>query len=61
MVGSGAWYSYNGERIGQGRENVKIFLSEHPEMLNEIEQRVLEHHGVRRQTNGGEETTETEG
>ena len=29
---SGAWYSYNGERIGQGRENVKIFLKDHPEI-----------------------------
>ena len=34
---SGAWYSYNGERIGQGRENVKIFLKDHPEICEEIE------------------------
>jgi recombination protein RecA len=33
---AGAWYSYHGERIGQGRENVKNFLSEHKEMLEEI-------------------------
>lgn len=37
---SGAWYSYNGERIGQGRENVKIFLKEHPEICEEIEKQV---------------------
>ena len=36
---SGAWYSYNGERIGQGRENVKIFLKDHPEICEEIEKR----------------------
>ena len=37
---SGTWYSYNGERIGQGRENVKIFLKDHPEICEEIEKQV---------------------
>ena len=37
---SGAWYSYNGERIGQGRETVKIFLKDHPEICEEIEKQV---------------------
>ena len=37
---SGAWYSYNGERIGQGRENVKIFLKDHPEICEELEKQV---------------------
>jgi len=37
---SGAWYSYNGERIGQGRENSKTFLKEHPELADEIERKV---------------------
>ena len=37
---SGAWYSYNGERIGQGRENVKIFLKDHPEICEEIEKQI---------------------
>jgi recombination protein RecA len=37
---SGAWYSYNGERLGQGRENVKEHLKLHPEIANEIEQRI---------------------
>ena len=37
---SGAWYSYNGDRIGQGRENVKIFLKDHPEICEEIEKQV---------------------
>lgn len=43
---SGAWYSFDGERIGQGRENVKNFLREHPELMKEIERRVLIHHGI---------------
>ena len=37
---AGAWYSYNGERIGQGKENVKQFLSENPEIAEEIETRI---------------------
>lgn len=37
---SGAWYAYQGEKIGQGRENVKIFLAEHPEIMTEIENKV---------------------
>ena len=39
---SGAWFSYNGEKIGQGRENAKKYLKEHPEIANEIEQKVME-------------------
>ena len=37
---AGSWFSYNGERIGQGRENVKKYLKENPEMLDEIEKKV---------------------
>ena len=37
---SGSWFSYNGERIGQGRENVKRYLRENPEMLADIEEKV---------------------
>jgi recombination protein RecA len=33
---SGAWYTYEGEQIGQGRENVKTFLAENPELMMEI-------------------------
>ncbi len=46
---SGAWYSYNGDRIGQGRENAKKYLQEHPEILEEIENRLLEKHEIHRQ------------
>ncbi|HHD56785.1 MAG TPA: DNA recombination/repair protein RecA, partial [Desulfobulbaceae bacterium] len=37
---SGAWYSYQDERIGQGRENAKKFLKDHPDMVAEIEQKI---------------------
>jgi len=37
---AGAWFSYNGEKIGQGRENAKIFLKEHPEVADEIEKKI---------------------
>lgn len=39
---SGAWYAYNGEKIGQGRENAKIYLKEHPEVAQEIENIIRE-------------------
>jgi recombination protein RecA len=45
---SGAWFSYNGERIGQGRENAKQFLTDHPDIYNSIEAKVLAHHNIRR-------------
>lgn len=43
---SGAWFAYNGDKIGQGRENAKIYLSEHPGIMEEIEQKVREHFAV---------------
>ena len=43
---SGAWYSYNGEKIGQGKENVKIFLKSNPDLEAEIETAVREHYGI---------------
>ena len=39
---AGSWFSYNGDRIGQGRENVKKYLKENPEILEEIEGKVRE-------------------
>lgn len=39
---SGAWYSYDGNRIGQGKDNVRIYLKEHPEMAQEIEAKIRE-------------------
>ncbi len=43
---SGAWYSYEETRIGQGRENAKVFLQEHPDMCFEIENKVRNHYGL---------------
>ncbi|HER63227.1 MAG TPA: recombinase RecA [Desulfobacteraceae bacterium] len=43
---SGAWYSYQDERIGQGRENAKIFLKEHPETAADIEQKIRLAYGM---------------
>lgn len=40
VVKSGAWYSYNGEKLGQGRDNVRSLLKDNPELLSEIEQKV---------------------
>ena len=44
---SGAWFGFKGERIGQGRENAKDYLKEHPEMMKAIELLVLEKHGIK--------------
>jgi len=43
---SGAWYSYNGNRIGQGKDNVREYLKEHKDMAIEIENRVRENQGI---------------
>src|SRR5690606_34284123 len=45
---SGAWFSYEGERIGQGRENSKQYLSDNKELLERIEEKVLEKYNIRR-------------
>jgi recombination protein RecA len=45
---SGAWFGFEGERIGQGRENAKQFLREHPDVAKKIEAKVLTHHGIKR-------------
>src|SRR5512138_1714578 len=43
---SGAWYSVEGERIGQGRENARVFLRDHPEMADALARKVLGAHGI---------------
>jgi recombination protein RecA len=45
---SGAWYSHEGERVGQGRESAKQFLIEHPDLFESVERRLLAHHGITR-------------
>jgi recombination protein RecA len=44
---SGSWFAFKGERIGQGRENAKDYLRDHPEAMNDIEAQVLEKFGVK--------------
>lgn len=43
---TGAWYAYKGEKIGQGRENVKQYLEEHPDVFAEIESQVRSHYAL---------------
>ncbi len=52
---SGAWYSYSGTRIGQGKDNAREYLKEHPEMAIEIENRIRDHFGVNARPVGGEQ------
>ena len=44
---SGAWYSYQGQKIGQGKENVKLMLKQNPDMKEEIERKIREHYGFK--------------
>ena len=43
---SGAWCAYNTAKLGQGRENAKLYIEEHPEMMAEVEHQVREHYGL---------------
>ncbi len=43
---SGAWYSYNGEKIGQGKENVKLFLKDHKDICDDLEAKVRSYYGI---------------
>ena len=56
---SGAWYSYQGEKIGQGRDNAREFLKANPEILNEIENRIRELKGVKSLTVASDDMTDT--
>ena len=53
---SGAWYAYNGEKIGQGRENAKNYLEEHVEIMDHIEKLIRGHYGLE----GGEAPEESD-
>ncbi|WCR11818.1 recombinase RecA [Paracoccus stylophorae] len=57
---SGAWYSYGDERIGQGRENAKQYLREHPDLAYAIEDKIRASHGLDFGVSGGEEEALTE-
>jgi recombination protein RecA len=45
---SGAWFSFQGERIGQGRENAKAYLEQRPELMEKLESLILAKHGIQR-------------
>ena len=47
---AGAWFSYNGEKIGQGSENAKKYLADHPEIFDEIDHKVRVHYGLVEET-----------
>jgi recombination protein RecA len=55
---AGAWYSYNGEKIGQGRENTKIYLEEHPDTMAEVERLVRSKCGIGEGAEGSADTSE---
>ncbi|MDA3009816.1 MAG: recombinase RecA [Actinomycetota bacterium] len=57
---SGAWFTYEGEQLGQGRENAKNFLTEHPEVMVEISEKVLVAAGLRDREVDAEEFTEAD-
>jgi recombination protein RecA len=57
---SGSWFSYNGERIGQGRENIKRYLKENPDVLEEVETKVRENFAKAFEQSLGEELPEAE-
>ncbi len=50
---SGAWFTYEGEQLGQGRENVKTFLTENPQLMAEIDERIREHLAAQNATDDG--------
>ena len=50
---SGAWFSFERERIGQGRENSKIFLKEHPDVAKAVEEKIMEHVGLAKKQKEG--------
>ncbi len=43
---AGAWYTYEGDQLGQGKENSRAFLRDNPDLANELEKRILEKLGV---------------
>lgn len=55
---SGSWYSYQGEKIGQGREATKSYLKQHPECRKEVEEKVREHYGLSSKPKSALEDTE---
>lgn len=57
---SGSWFSYNGERIGQGRENVKKYLQDNPDVLEDVEKKVRANFSKAFEESLGEELPEVD-
>ena len=57
---SGSWFSYNGDRIGQGRENVKKYLEENPKMMEEVEKKVRDNFNQAFEKSLGDEEVDEE-
>jgi len=60
IIKSGAWYAYEGSKIGQGRENAKTYLKEHPEILAEVEQKVRDKYFNHEEGEAAEEKQDAE-
>ena len=60
IVKSGAWYSYNGEKIGQGRENAKKYLADNPDIMNEVDRKVREAYGLLEESAADENAEDAE-
>jgi len=58
---SGAWYAVDGERIGQGRDAARLFLEQHPPLMNRLEAKLLEHFSVKRSVGDSNNATPREG
>ena len=55
---SGAWYAYNGEKLAQGKENVKLLFKNNQVLMDEIEQKVREHYGIGKKSNNRKKDSE---
>lgn len=60
VIKSGAWYAYDGSKIGQGRENAKQYLKDNPEVCKEIEAKVREHFGLQGTSEGVQQSAESD-
>ena len=56
---SGAWFSFGGDRIGQGRENAKGYFEQHPELMDKVEALILAKHGIKRGTTSNSATAQS--
>ena len=60
IIKSGAWYSYNGEKIGQGRENAKKYLADNPDIMDEVDRKVREAYGLLEESAADENAEDAE-